>query len=98
MEEVRRRCGCSLRSLARRVPTSHATLIAYSSSKVDPGVGTLNRVVRAAGFAIDGRLTTRVLEVGGLARGEELDAALRLAEQFPRRAPGPLSFPSMGGR
>lgn len=45
--------GLSQRVLAQRAGTSHATLSAYESGKIDPSVATFNRILRAAGFQVD---------------------------------------------
>lgn len=60
-------------------------------------MATLNRVVRAAGFASDIRLHHRAGgSPGELPRGEELAAVLELAEAFPARHDPELRFPVFG--
>jgi transcriptional regulator with XRE-family HTH domain len=90
LRELTRSGRLSLRSLATRAATSHGTLSAYQSGRVSPSLTTLDRVVRTAGFDVETRLTRRVREDGGLSRGEELEAVLRLAAQFPARDKEPL--------
>ncbi len=85
LNRVRRSGPWSLRVLATRSHTSHATLSAYLKGRVTPSVDTLSRIVRSAGCDLDARVTRRVIEVDGLDRGEELVAVLRLAEAFPSR-------------
>jgi transcriptional regulator with XRE-family HTH domain len=93
---ARRRSGLSLRSLAERAGTSHATVAAYESGRKVPTATTLDRLVRAAGF--DPTVVLRAA-VGGAeadARGRELEAALDLAAQFPNRHHRRLRAPVFG--
>lgn len=76
----------SMRELARRAGTSHSAISAYETGRRSPTADTVDRIVRAAGFALDFTLCRRIYgdeRVGD--RGEELEAALLLAEQFPAR-------------
>lgn len=57
---VRRRSGLSLRSLAQRAGTSHATLSSYEAGRVVPSVETLDRIVTAAGFDLKVSLESRI--------------------------------------
>ena len=50
LRRARRSAGLTLRQLAIRSETSHATLAAYESGRVTPRVDTLDRVLRAAGY------------------------------------------------
>jgi transcriptional regulator with XRE-family HTH domain len=84
IRRARQRADLSLRALAREAETSHATIAAYESQRVNPTVDTMARVVRAAGFEVTATLTRTVDDEAR--RGRELRAALELAEQFPRRA------------
>ena len=77
------RSGLSLRELGRRAGTSHATLHAYIRGTKSPSMTTLTRILNGCDFALDFSLRRRVRERGGLDRGEELVAVLRLAAQFP---------------
>jgi len=97
LREARLASGLSLRELARRAGTSHATLLAYEEGRKAPAITTWLRIVQAAGYAVDFRLERRIREVDGLARGDELAAALTQAEQFPAtpsRKPALPRFPS----
>ncbi|MEM7221311.1 MAG: helix-turn-helix transcriptional regulator [Pseudomonadota bacterium] len=86
--------GLSLRSIARRAGTSHATLSAYLHARKVPSVATLARIVEACGFALDWQLAPRVrASATGLARGEELAAVLRLADAYPPPPRRPARFP-----
>ena len=87
LREARRRAGLSLRELASRAGTSHSTLSAYESGSKTPTVTTLERILRAAGFALDLELVPR------LDRGRELERALELAGHFPARHGPALTFP-----
>jgi transcriptional regulator with XRE-family HTH domain len=88
LREARRRAGLTLRELADRAETSHSTLSAYESGRKVPTVGTLERILRAAGFALDLELTPRPPD-----RGRELAAVLELAGHFPARHADTLEFP-----
>ena len=94
LRSVRERAGLTLRQLAARAGTSHSTLAAYESGSKVPTVGTLDRIVRAAGFAIDPELAPRIRGTAGLSRGDELAAVLELAAQFPARHSPTLTCPA----
>jgi transcriptional regulator with XRE-family HTH domain len=96
LRRARTRAGLSLRQLARRAGTSHSTLAAYESGRVDPGVETIDRIMRAAGFTLDLELSPRVGGPDAEARGRELVAVLELAAQFPARHAPTLQFPRFG--
>ncbi len=83
----------SLRELADRANTSHATLSAYEKGRKVPSVTTYLRILEACGNAVDIRLSPRVRERDGIPRGEELEAVLALAAQFPSRTSRHLQFP-----
>lgn len=87
----------SLRELARRAGTSHSAVSAYETGRRSPTAETVGRIVRAAGFALDVTLCRRIYgdEHGGC-RGEELEAVLLLAEQFPTRHSPELAAPVFG--
>jgi transcriptional regulator with XRE-family HTH domain len=97
LRRARARSGLSLRDLARRAGTSHATLSAYETGRTTPGVDTLDRIVRAAGFELDAELVPAV--DGGTdpaARGRELVEVLELAALFPARHSATLEYPPFG--
>ncbi len=87
LQQARRRSGLTLRQLAERSETSHATLAAYESGRVTPRVDTLDRVLRAAGYEAEITLRRRPdatpAERG--AKGRELIEVLDLASRFPAR-------------
>ncbi len=94
---VRRRSGLGLRELARRAGTSHATLHAYERGDKEPRVDTVERIARAAGFAVEVGLAPRPdAEEERLAKGEELFQALTLAAAFPARHHRRLRTPVFG--
>ena len=96
LRAARRRAGLTLRQLAGRAATSHSTLAAYEAGRVTPTVDTFDRIVRAAGYAVDATLTPRVRGDEHLSRGDELVQALELAEMFPARHDAELPFPRFG--
>ena len=93
LRDARRQAGLTLRELASLAGTSHSTLAAYESGSKSPNVATFARVVRAAGFAPDVYLRRRHRGTSTFSRGEELEAVLRLAEQFPARHGRTLAAP-----
>ena len=94
IRSARERAGLSLRELARRAGTSHATLSAYERGAKSPTDATVERIVRAAGSAAEVSLTTRPATAAR--RGEELEAVLHLAGQFPARHRRRLDLPVFG--
>src|ERR1700728_52526 len=89
--------GLSLRHLAERAGTSHATLSAYEAGHVNPSMHTVQRIVRAAGV----RLTIELVPTVGdpaHSRGDELVQVLELAAQFPTRHSPDLRYPRFGSR
>ncbi|MEX0943796.1 MAG: helix-turn-helix transcriptional regulator [Pseudomonadales bacterium] len=85
--------GLSLRELAERAGTSHATLSAYEQGKKVPSATNYLRILEACGNAVDIRIEPRIRERDGIPRGEELEAVLELAEQFPHRMSRHLDLP-----
>jgi transcriptional regulator with XRE-family HTH domain len=53
IKTARQQSGLSLRELAKRANTSHSALAAYESGIKIPKIETLERIISAAGFAID---------------------------------------------
>lgn len=95
---ARIRAGLSLRAAAGRAATSHATLAAYEKGSKTPAVITYLRLLNAYGYAADIELSPRIREKDGYPRGEELEAVLELAEQFPARHTKTLTYPRFGAR
>ncbi|MDZ7677024.1 MAG: helix-turn-helix transcriptional regulator [Acidimicrobiales bacterium] len=95
---ARQRAGLSLRGLAERSGTSHATLAAYEHGRKVPRADTLARILDAAGVALvptpirrsDHDLAAR------RAKGDELVEALRLAARFPARHAPTMGYPRFG--
>ncbi len=98
IEAARHQSGLSLREIARRAGTSHATLIAYLKGTKSPSTGTVTRIVDACDLSIDFKLRPRIRSRRGLPRGEELAQVLHLAEQFPARSPRRANYPKFPQR
>jgi transcriptional regulator with XRE-family HTH domain len=98
LRRARKTAGLTLRAAAEKAGTSHATLAAYEAGRKAPTVTTYLRLLRAYGYEADIELTRRVREVNGYPRGEELEAVLALAEQFPARHSKTLRYPRFGVR
>ena len=98
LRSARREARLTLRELADRAGTSHATLSAYEHAAKAPTIDTFTRVLHAAGYVLDGTLTRRIEADPrtGLARGDELAAVLELAAQFPARHDAELRAPVFG--
>jgi transcriptional regulator with XRE-family HTH domain len=95
LRDARAAAGLSLRELARRAGTSHATLSAYEQGRKIPSALTFLRILDAAGFAVDFELSRRVRERDGIQRGVELEQVLDLAAQFPARHRKTIGFPRL---
>ena len=93
LRKARINAGLSLRELANRAATSHATLSAYEQGRKVPSVSTFLRIVESCGNAVDIVLQQRVREADGIPRGEELERVLKLASEFPVRATRRLELP-----
>lgn len=93
LARARRDAGLSLREVARRAGTSHPTLLAYEAGRKCPSVSTYLRVLEACGYAVDFDLKPRIRWQDGIPRGEELQAVLALAEQFPAKVPRRMNHP-----
>jgi transcriptional regulator with XRE-family HTH domain len=87
-----------LRELAARAGTSHSTLAAYEAGRVVPSVETLDRIVRAAGFALGTQLEVRIGDHTTADRGRELEQVLELAAMFPARHSATLLAPVFPAR
>ena len=93
LAEARARAGLSLREVARRAGTSHATLHAYETGAKSPSAATFLRLLDACGFAVDLVLSPRIRWQDGIYRGDELESVLDLAAQFPARAARHMDYP-----
>lgn len=96
LRAARRRSGLTLRALAARAGTSHATLAAYESGRKVPAVATLDRLLRAAGYQATIDLAPRVGGIDRAERGRELAEVLELAAEFPARHAPTLVAPVFG--
>jgi transcriptional regulator with XRE-family HTH domain len=97
IRSARERAGLSKRELARRARTSPAALVTYEHGTRDPTVGTLLRIVHAAGADADVRVAARRGPDPAVA-GRRLEQVLELADALPRRrAKRALAFPRFGG-
>lgn len=85
LKYVRQKAGLSARELARRVGSSHSTILAYEAGKKVPVTTTLMRLVHACGYSIDFSLSPRLRGDEDNPKGEELQTVLDLAAQFPAR-------------
>ena len=83
----------SLRQLAARAHTSHATLLAYEKGRKIPSTLTYFKILEACGNTVDILLQPRIREKDGIPRGEELSMVLDLAEKFPHQASRHLGIP-----
>ena len=95
LRRARLAAGLSLRALAAQAGTSHATLAAYEAGRTQPRVDTLDRILRAAGFATDIVVSRRPDATGAEreAKGHELLQVLDLAAQFPAQHEATITFP-----
>ncbi len=96
LRSARLEAGLTLRELGQRAGTSHSTLAAYESGSKSPNVATFNRVLRAAGFAVDVELHRRHRGTAALPKGQELAAVLELAAAFPAQHSDQLAMPVFG--
>jgi transcriptional regulator with XRE-family HTH domain len=98
IKTARQQSGLTMHELARLANTSHSALAAYESGSKVPKIETLERIVSAAGFAIDIHLEKRMRHHSSSTgtRGEELEQVLELAQQFPARPSRNLNAPIFG--
>lgn len=92
---ARRRAGLTLRALADAAGTSHATLAAYEAGRTVPNVDTLDRILRAAGFASAIAREPRADRTPDerAAKAAELLEVLELAAMFPAEHAAVLRAP-----
>jgi transcriptional regulator with XRE-family HTH domain len=96
LKRARARAGLTLRALAEAAGTSHTSLSAYETGAKVPRVDTLDRILGAAGFVPSVDLEARPAGEDRVAKGEELEQVLLLAEQFPARHSRTLRYPRFG--
>jgi len=85
LKYARRKSGFSARELARRVGSSHSTILAYEGGKKVPKTTTLLRLIHACGYSLDFELAPRVRGNDEYPRGTELEQVLELAAVFPAK-------------
>lgn len=91
---ARELAGLSKRALARRAATSPAAIVAYESGSRDPTVGTLERLLRAAGASGAIELTTGRVRPDPARSGAVLADVLTLVDAIPvRPASRDLAYP-----
>ena len=83
LKYARRKAGLSSRELAKRVGSSHSTILAYEAGKKVPVTTTLMRLIHACGFSIDFQLSPRLRGDESFPKGVELEQVLELAGEFP---------------
>jgi transcriptional regulator with XRE-family HTH domain len=93
LAQAKAEAGLSLRELAERAKTSHATLSAYEKGRKVPSVTTFLRILVACSNAVDIQLHPLIRERDGIPRGQELESVLNLAAQFPAKASRYLNHP-----
>ena len=85
LKYARRKAGLSSRELAKRVGSSHSTILAYEAGRKVPVSTTLMRLIHACGFSIDFQLSPRMRGDTAYPKGTELKEVLDLAGEFPAR-------------
>ena len=99
LRDARRGAGLTQAELAARAATSQAAVSAYESAAKTPSVGTLSRLLTAAGA----RLTVEATDVLRPTAAQHARAArtlgevLELAEVLPTRHERDLRFPRLPG-
>jgi predicted transcriptional regulator len=96
LRSARTDAGLSLRETARRAATSYSTLHDYETGRKTPSVTVFLRLIEACGYALDFNLTPRIRWQDGIYRGDELEQVLKLAGQFPSKAPRYMDYPRFG--
>ena len=98
VQTAREHAGLSKRELARRAGTSPAAIVAYESGTRDPTVGTLARLVAAAGAQGEIEIDVGPPRPDAQTCGRRLGQVLELAEHLPRRrASSRLEYPPFPG-
>lgn len=85
LKYARRKAGLSSRELASRVGSSHSTILCYEAGRKTPTVITFLRLLHACGFSVDFLLSPRMRGGPDHPKGEELEAVLDLAAEFPAK-------------
>ena len=85
LKSSRKQAELSSRELATRVGSSHSTILAYENGRKVPSTTTFLRLIHACGFSVDFLLSPRIRGDESNPRGDELEAVLNLAAEFPTR-------------
>jgi transcriptional regulator with XRE-family HTH domain len=94
IRKARELAGLSKRELARRARTSPAAIVAYEGGMRDPTVGTLDRILGAAGSAADIELEPERMQPDPVVSARRLAQVLALADRLPKRpAARRLTYP-----
>ena len=80
---ARKISGLSARELARRVGSSHSTILAYEAGKKVPITTALMRLIHACGFSLDFHLAPRIRGDAHYPKGPEIEEVLEQASNFP---------------
>ena len=99
LRSIRVAAGLSVRELAARAGTSHATIVAYEQGRKVPRSDTRDRIIRASGWVVPPIRLRRVrVNERGVERGIELADVLTLADAFPAPARRPMDTPVFPAR
>jgi transcriptional regulator with XRE-family HTH domain len=99
LRRARRAHGISKRALARKAETSPAAIVMYENGSRTPTVTTLLRLLEAAGWRAELRLTPIARRPDDETAARWLREVLDLADRLPqRRAPRELAYPPFGRR
>ncbi|MCW2681428.1 MAG: putative Xre family DNA-binding protein [Frankiales bacterium] len=90
LRTARTRAGLSRRALAAAAGTSQSAVAATEAGRKQPTVGTLERLMRAAGTEL---VPADAEQAALLRRGRRLEDVLHLAEALPFRRERRLRFP-----
>ncbi|HVT64219.1 MAG TPA: helix-turn-helix transcriptional regulator [Mycobacteriales bacterium] len=90
LRDVRGRAGLSQNELARRSGVASTLISAYENGRRVPSGDTLLKLVEACGGSVD--VTTTVER--GRDAAAQLAQVAAIAMALPRRAAGPLEYPS----
>ena len=96
LHHARRRAKLTQRQLAAATGVAQPTIARIERGLEVPRVDTLDRLVRAAGFALEAGLGARPPAGDAAARARELVDALDLAAAFPAEHDAELRFPRFG--
>ncbi|HEX5097090.1 MAG TPA: helix-turn-helix transcriptional regulator [Acidimicrobiia bacterium] len=97
LRRARRAHGLSKRALARKAETSPAAVVMYENGSRVPTVNTLLRLLEAAGWHVELRLSPRARKPDDATAARWLREVLDLADRLPQRpAARELAYPPFG--